>query len=73
MAGTKYEVSFYVSLAEKSDFAIKEFGALFSSHKIENDTKKEFSKRLWYEHRENRYTYLEIGYSNFYSDTKIGF
>ncbi|MBC6998171.1 OmpA family protein [Cytophaga sp. FL35] len=70
VAGTKYEVSFYVSLAEKSDFAIKEFGALFSSHKIESDTKKEFSKRLWYEHKENSYTYLEMGYSNFYSDTQ---
>lgn len=68
--GTTYQVSFYVSLAERSDFAIKEFGVLFSNAPLQLSTKKELSKKLLYQQRENDYNYLEIGYSNFYSDTK---
>lgn len=68
--GVKYRVSFYVSLAERSDFAIKEFGVLFSKDKLSVDTKKELSKKLLYQQKKNSYNYLEIGYSNFYSDTQ---
>ncbi|SHJ20915.1 OmpA family protein [Pseudozobellia thermophila] len=68
--GKKYQVSFYVSLAERSDFAIKEFGVLFSNAALQLSTKKELSKKLLYQQRENDYNYMEIGYSNFYSDTK---
>ncbi len=68
--GTKYRVSFYVSLAERSDFAIKEFGVLFSKDKLRIPVKKELSKKLLYQQKENAYNYLEIGYSNFYSDTQ---
>ncbi len=68
--GRTYQVSFYVSLAERSDFAIKEFGLLFSNNKIELQTRKAFTKKLWYQLKGNSYSYLEIGYTNFYSDTK---
>ena len=68
--GKKYKVSFYVSLAERSDYAIKEFGLLFSKHKLHIPTKKVLSKRLIYQEREYDYNFLEIGYTNFYSDTK---
>ncbi|QCX02367.1 OmpA family protein [Aggregatimonas sangjinii] len=70
IAGKKYQVSFYISLAERSDFAVKEFGLLFTNKKIVLETRKEFSKKLWYSLADHEYHYMEIGYSNFYSDTK---
>ncbi|WP_317198364.1 OmpA family protein [Aurantibacter crassamenti] len=68
--GKNYRVSFYVSLAERSDFAIKEFGVLFSNKKLDVPIKKELSKMHLYKQEGYEYNYLEIGYSNFYSDTK---
>ncbi len=68
--GKTYRVSFYVSLAERSDFAVKEFGILFSKDKIEISIKKELSKKHLYKETTNKYTFMEVGYSNFYSDTK---
>lgn len=67
--GRKYKVSFYISLAERSDFAVKEFGVLFSSHKLEIPIKKELSKKRIYQKKDYDYNFFEIGYSNFYSDT----
>jgi len=70
IAGKTYQLSFYVSLAERSDFAVKEFGILFSNNEINVDTKKELSKKIRYQIKGNEYSYMEIGYSNFYADTK---
>lgn len=68
--GVNYEVSFYVSLADRSDSAIKEFGVLFSKDQLDIDTQKNLSKNLWYQQSGNQYNYMEIGYSNFYSNTE---
>lgn len=68
--GKKYGVSFYVSLAELSNVAIKEFGILFSKDKMNITTKKILSKKLRYQHKGNDYNYMEIRYTNFYSDTQ---
>jgi len=68
--GKKYKISFYVSLAERSDFAIKEFGLLFSKNKLDFPIRKELSKMHLYKDTENEYHYMEIGYSNFLDDTK---
>ena len=68
--GEKYQVSFYVSLAERSDFAIKEFGVLFSKDKMKVSGKKQLSKKKLYQQKGNDYNFMEIGYSNFYSDTQ---
>ena len=68
--GEKYQISFYVSLAERSDFAIKEFGVLFSKDKIQISGKKQLSKKKIYQQKGNDYNFMEIGYSNFYSDTQ---
>lgn len=68
--GKTYRVSFFVSLAERSDFAIKEFGVLFAKDKLEIPIKKELSKKQLYQQKENDYNYMEIGYTNFYSDTQ---
>ncbi len=66
----KYRISFYVSLAERSDFAIKEFGVLFCKQQLHIPTKKELSKKLLYQEKDNAFHSMEIGYSNFYSDTQ---
>ena len=68
--GQKYQVSFYVSLAEKSDSAIKEFGVLFSNFELKINTQKDLSKKRRYQFPGHRYNYMEIGYTNFYADTK---
>lgn len=68
--GRNYRVSFYVSLAERSDYAIKEFGVLFSNEKLDIPIRKELSKMHLYKNKGNIYNYMEIGYTNFYSDTK---
>lgn len=70
LKGEKYQVSFYVSLAERSDFAIKEFGVLFSKDKMEVLGKKQLSKKKIYQQKGNNYNFMEIGYSNFYADTQ---
>lgn len=68
--GKKYQISFYVSLAERSDFAVKDFGVLFSKNKMLVPTKKDLSKKKLYSQKDNIFNYMEIGYSNFYSDTQ---
>ncbi|NNE76044.1 MAG: OmpA family protein, partial [Pricia sp.] len=68
--GKNYLVSFYVSLAERSDFAIKEFGIVFAHDPLHIPINKVLSKNLLYQKKDNTYTPLEIGYTNFYSDTQ---
>ena len=68
--GKKYSLSFYISLAELSNAAVKEFGILFSKDKMKIKTKKVLSKKLRYQLKSNDYNYIEIGYANFYSDTQ---
>lgn len=67
--GEKYQLSFYVSLAERSDFAIKEFGVLFAKDAIQMKTSKNLSKNKLYQQKDNQYHSMEVGYSTFYSDT----
>ena len=66
----KYNISFYVSLAERSDYAIKEFGVLLSKNQIQIPIKKELSRMHWYKDKDNAFNFMEIGYTNFYKDTK---
>ncbi|WP_297793952.1 OmpA family protein [uncultured Eudoraea sp.] len=68
--GKTYQVSFYVSLAERSDFAVKDFGVLFSSDKLNLQIKKELSRMQRYKIAGNNYNFMEIGYTNFYKDTR---
>lgn len=69
LADTVYEVSFYVSLAERSDFAIREFGLVLSKKKIDRHIRKELSKMQLYRERDNSYTFVEITTPGFYKDT----
>lgn len=68
-AGAVYRLSFYVSLAERSDYAIRDFGILFSSEPLEIDTKKNITKAKRFAYAENAYNYLETPASDFLSDT----
>ncbi|MGB6152226.1 MAG: OmpA family protein [Pricia sp.] len=68
--GQHYRVSFYISLAERSDFAIKAFGVLFAKDLLGIPIKKELSKSQLYRQKGNAYTYMEIKYTDFYADTQ---
>ncbi len=68
--GVTYELSFFVSLAERSDFAINEFGVVFSESALNFEISKELSKMHLYKDTDNSFSYLEIGYSHFANDTK---
>ncbi len=68
--GKKYRISFYVSLPERSDFPVKEFGVLFAHSELEIPGKREMSKGKIYKDGIENYNFMEIGYSNFFSDTK---
>jgi outer membrane protein OmpA-like peptidoglycan-associated protein len=69
VAGTDYKLSFYVSLAERSDYAIRDFGILFSNNPLKIDTKKNITKAKRYDIPENVYHYLETPAADFLSDT----
>ncbi len=68
--GKSYQVSFYISLAERSDFAVKDFGVLFSQDILDLNIKKELSKMHLYKIPGNIYNFMEIGYTEFYRDTR---
>lgn len=68
--GARYELSFYVSLSERSDYAISEFGALFASAPLSVPIKKELSKRHWYAREGIAFHFLKAGGHDFLGDTR---
>ncbi|MEM8928625.1 MAG: OmpA family protein [Bacteroidota bacterium] len=69
--GQKYKLEFYVSLAEGSDFAVKDFGVALSYKELGVDTKKELSKGRLFRTKGNRFQVLEINHSNFHEDKSV--
>ena len=69
--GLRYELAFYVSLAEGSDFAVKDFGVALSQKKLVVKTKKELSRGTLFRIKENRFQVLEINHSNFHEDKSV--
>lgn len=67
--GMSYLLSFHVSLAERSDFAIRDFGVLFSSAALSLNTKKALTRGKRYSIRGNTYNYQEISSAGFINDT----
>ncbi len=67
--GKTYLLSFHVSLAERSDYAIRDFGVLFSSAPLSLKTKKALTRGKRYSVSENAYHYLEINNDGFAADT----
>ncbi len=68
--GETYELSFYISLAESSDYAVKEFEALFAEKLVSTPIKKVLSKMHLYKDKVNAYHFVTISYSDFYRDTQ---
>ena len=70
IAGEQYELSFYISLAERSDFAIREFGVLLSDNPLKFETKKNLSRKVRYSAPGNQYHFIRIPDTEFYRDTE---
>ncbi len=66
--GERYAISFYVSLAERSDFAVKEFGIRFTEFPVEVETSKVLSGLHLSKMKGEVSEELEISYSKYYSD-----
>lgn len=66
--GNTYQLKFYISLAEGSDFAVKDFGVLFSYHPIDLQTKKQLSKGRLYRIKGNKMHFFEINHPKFHQD-----
>lgn len=65
-----YTVSFYVSLAERSDFAIKQLGVQFMENPVSVATKRTLSRKHLSKIPGDKSNYFEIRYDDFYSDKK---
>lgn len=65
-----YKVSFYVSLADRSDFAIKQLGVQFMEYPVRVPTKKTLSRKHLSKVAGDRSNYFEIRYEDFYSDNE---
>ena len=66
--GRNYELVFYISLAEGSDFAVKDFGVLFSYKPLVIETKKNLTKGQLYRVDGNRHHTFEINHPTFHED-----
>ena len=68
--GETYSVSFYVSLAERSDFAVKVFGILLTSKPLAVNTKKNLSKMHLSKEEGINHQFINIPDVQFYRDTE---
>jgi len=66
--GELYTVSFYLSLAERSDYAIKEFGIQFTENPLAVATTKNLSRRHRSKISGDTSNFLEIVQDDFYAD-----
>ncbi|WP_088341633.1 OmpA family protein [Robiginitalea sediminis] len=64
-----YVLSFRISLAENSDYALSEVGALFSTHPVSAPTKKVLGRKYWHAAKGARAFLETIPSGGFYSDT----
>jgi outer membrane protein OmpA-like peptidoglycan-associated protein len=65
--GERYTVSFYVSLAEKSNFAIRDIGLLFSEKRMNKPTRKSLSRPKG-NSRYNTYNFVEVSERSYFGD-----
>ncbi|MGI9548340.1 MAG: OmpA family protein [Flavobacteriaceae bacterium] len=66
----EYLLTFYISRAERSDFAIQEVGILLGDRELDVDTKKTLTKKHWFASEIRDYNYLEIKTQNFWEQTR---
>ncbi|MEO1012567.1 MAG: OmpA family protein [Bacteroidota bacterium] len=67
--GKRYAISFYISLAEKSSYAIGDIGLLFTQDKMKSST-NEVIKLQGSGLEKGNYNYARISNSGFYADKK---
>ncbi len=68
--GQRYRISFNISLAESSDYAIREFGICLSEKALMLPVKKELSKMQLHKVRDNAHRLIEIASPDFYKETR---
>lgn len=66
--GETYTLTFHVSLAEGSDFAVKDFGVVMSYKPLGIATRKELSRGRLYRSERNQFQTLEINHPKFHED-----
>jgi len=66
--GQLYTLNFYISLAEGSDFAVKDFGVLFSYKKLQISTKKNITRGQLFRVKGNKHNIIEINHPEFHED-----
>lgn len=66
--GVAYTISFYVSLAEGSDFAVKDFGVVMSYKSLDVETRKELSRGRLYRTERNQFQTIEVNHPKFHED-----
>ncbi|MEM8509566.1 MAG: OmpA family protein [Bacteroidota bacterium] len=69
--GRRYQLEFYVSLAEGSDFAVRDFGVVFSYKPWEVATRKTLSKAKRYQAKGNKHYILELNQTKFHEDKSV--
>lgn len=70
VAGEAYTLSFYVSLAENSDFAVDAFGVQFTEKPVTVGTKRNLGKRQISKLSGSVANAMELGEGAFYANTK---
>ncbi len=65
----EYKLTFYLSRAEGSDFAVRDIGVLFVDKEMQVDTKKALTRRHWYASGIGDYNLREIKADEFWEQT----
>ena len=58
--GKVYRFTAYLSLSERSDYALRSLGLLFSNRPLREETRKVLSRRRQLAHEKNRYHFLKL-------------
>lgn len=66
----EYRLTFYISRAERSDFAVQEFGVLLGDRELDIETKKTLTKKHWFASGIRDYSYMEIKAKDFWEQTR---
>ena len=66
--GSRYSLTYYISLAERSDFAIADLAILFTDKKIKTSISRELSKKQLRKSNIKNYRYLSAVSRGFYED-----
>lgn len=68
--GERYRISFYVSLAERSDFAISDFGICLADKPIRSTIKKALTKMQLFRNTDHKFTFLDIKNGKYLKDAR---